>query len=775
MNNHDENKKYFKSTFKVFHAPDNTAKEVLNMAKKLNQEDSTKNTIQKTVNYQAESVPHHNFGKWIAVACACVLIVGSGVYFNNLNSENVSNQLEDNDMSIGLSTQVDTVEDITYTNFIGKFNPTGDIAISYQYKDENNNIIQNLEKSKLTSNEIDLINNAIDLNTCTKIDENTFYEHNPKYNEDLLNSDINLDNASIEFTDGNKLFNIYIVNDVMVITYFTSNDETRLYNGYYSIEDTRLLDTIRDILSGASNNGGSLIQYSPNIDTATAEIIHCDGDTIYTELSTNSLISINNVVGNTIIWSEMSKQDYQEWTSKSYNDYISVKVQHNNDGRETEYLIYQHCVIMLEDDYIGISTAITGNQFGTILNIISNVPILNDINFILNDLIPNSVAITDKNGTLTEYSATENYDLSEINDILQAQEWSLEPTQERNQENAIIFCTDYTYNQDDNNIFIGNTSYVVLYQDSSLAIINDNGGGTLYSKNGSELYDTIYNTLKNMQYVEFKTLSNEDNSQQVATLFGAVEIPINSTVYYSTSSDDLHYNIEMEHYTNGLEFNGTLNAQAIQKINELSNITLWTKTDEPPYAGQSVIFINLNDSYSGYGCSFAIYDNGIAITYEDNTEEYYIVDNNLIQQLISVIDEYAEPNTFRTDSHNLFGIIPMDENTTINGVIDYYYTGRENNACILNYLDLLKINELSCYNTWQKLNSNPITQDFSYQTAVSLKNDNYSIQILDTTIIVTYPDGTVEYYSTMETCGTFTFAQRVLYIIDERSKTQIID
>lgn len=778
MNNHDENKKYFKSTFKVFHAPDNTAKEVLDMAKKLNQEDNT-NSNQDMISYQVESVSHHNFGKWIAVTSACVLIVGSGVYFNNLGSENVSSKIGDSSVSLGLSTQVDdklfgrfdmpskvtakllahssensdiisyltaqdltklnplinyqnwielstypaefdndvmypyfaeldfqtndgeyirleiidqyvliyhtdenyehysnveyyqydfnndisffetfkqllennatqqvdNVQNSTNTKFMGMFNASN-ITISYQQKDKNNYTINDLSKSNISANDVDLINSAIDLNTCTEIDENTFREHNPKYNENLLNSDINLDNASIKFTDGNKLFNIYIVNDVMVITHFTSNGEIRLYDGYYLIENTTLLDTIRDILP------------------------------------TNS-----------------------------------------------------------------------------------NVPILNDINVILNDLIPNSVAIIDENGTLTECSATENYDLSEINDILQAQEWTVQPVQEGNQESAIIFCTDYTYNQDDNNIFIENTSYAVLYQDGSLYVNNNNTRGMVYSQNGSQLYNTIYDKLINMQ--------NEYTFQQTTTLFGVVEIPTNATVYYSTSSDDLHYNSEKEHYTDEIEFSGTLNAQAIQKINELSNTTLWTKIDEPPYAGQSVICINLNDSYSGYGCSFAMYDNGIAITYEDNTEEYYIVDNNLIQQIISVIDEYAEPTTFRTDSHNLFGIIPMDESTSFNAVISSS-TGGES-ACILNYFDLLKINELSCYNMWQQLTDNPISQDFYYETCVSLKNDNYSIQILDTTIIVTYPDGTVEYYSTMETCGTDTFAQSVQSLVYERSQTQIID
>lgn len=778
MNNHDENKKYFKSTFEVFHAPDNTAKEVLDMAKKLNQEGNTnsiKNTIQETVNYQAESISHHNFGRWVAVACACVLIVGSGVYFNSLGSGNVTNPIENNSILLGQSNQVDTIENITYTNFMGMFNPTGDIAISYQCKDENNNTIQNFEKSELTSSEVDLINSAIDLNTCTKIDENIFLEHNPKYNEDLLNSDINLDNVSIKFEDDNNLFNIYIVNDVMVITYFTSNDETRLYDGYYSIEGTNLLYTIRDILSGT--NGGSLIQYSPNVDTAQAEIIHFDGDTTYAELSTDDLASINSIVGNTIIWNEMSKQDYQEWTSKSHNDYISIKIQHNNDGRETEYLIYQYCVIMLEDNNISISTAITSDQFGTILSMISNVPILNNINIILNDLIPNSLAITDENGTLTEYSAPENHDLSAINDILQAQDWSLEPVQERSQENAIVFCTDYTYNQDDNNIFIGSTSYAVLYQDGSLAILNDNGGSTLYSKSGSELYDTIYNKLRNMQYIEFKTLSNEDNSQQVTMLFGAVKIPNNASIYYDDITNNcLNYNTDFNHYTTGKEFYGVLNKQAIQKLNELSNKTLWTKIDEAPYASFRyrirINEVNDDNNYRGYGCSLDIYDDKIAITQEDGTEEYYIIGDDLAKEMISIIDEYIEPTNFLPDNSNLFGTIPMDENTTANAINYHSKDSEGESGCNLTYMDLIKINAWSCYDTWTKLSSDPIGQDFSYENAITIQFDNYSVQILDTFVIVTTTDDTVEYYSTNETCGTDTFAQRVSTLVNEKSLPQ---
>ena len=73
MNNHDENKKYFKSTFEVFHAPNDTAKEVLSMAKKLNDNENTKKNItQEVVTTQAERVSHIGFGKWIAVACVGV-------------------------------------------------------------------------------------------------------------------------------------------------------------------------------------------------------------------------------------------------------------------------------------------------------------------------------------------------------------------------------------------------------------------------------------------------------------------------------------------------------------------------------------------------------------------------------------------------------------------------------------------------------------------------------------------------------------------------------
>lgn len=260
MNNHDENKKYFKSTFEVFHAPNDTAKEVLSMAKKLNDNENTKKNItQEVVTTQAERVSHIGFGKWIAVACVGVLAIGSGAYLYSVNNKNievgtdvdtynneiavVTDDFKSQKAVVGESNDTSNSNSPKYNNFLGKFNDVQNINISYERNDDSMDIVTHYPSHELTSQEVDLLNSNLNLSNCATISEEEFLNNNPKFNESLLDE---YSSASIMFTMQDKQVVIFIINDNIDITYYSSNGSAS--KEYYSIENTNLLDTIVNIL-----------------------------------------------------------------------------------------------------------------------------------------------------------------------------------------------------------------------------------------------------------------------------------------------------------------------------------------------------------------------------------------------------------------------------------------------------------------------------------------------------------------------------------------------
>lgn len=260
MNNHDENKKYFKSTFEVFHAPNDTAKEVLSMAKKLNDNENTKKNItQEVVTTQAERVSHIGFGKWIAVACVGVLAIGSGAYLYSVNNKNievgtdvdtynneiavVTDDFKSQKAVVGESNDTSNSNSPKYNNFLGKFNDVQNINISYERNDDSMDIVTHYPSHELTSQEVDLLNSNLNLSNCATISEEEFLNNNPKFNESLLDE---YSSASIMFTMQDKQVVIFIINDNIDITYYSSDGSAS--KEYYSIENTNLLDTIVNIL-----------------------------------------------------------------------------------------------------------------------------------------------------------------------------------------------------------------------------------------------------------------------------------------------------------------------------------------------------------------------------------------------------------------------------------------------------------------------------------------------------------------------------------------------
>lgn len=260
MNNHDENKKYFKSTFEVFHAPNDTAKEVLSMAKKLNDNENTKKNItQEVVTTQAERVSHIGFGKWIAVACVGVLAIGSGAYLYSVNNKNievgtdvdtynneiavVTDDFKSQKVVVGESNDTSNSNSPKYNNFLGKFNDVQNINISYERNDDSMDIVTHYPNHELTSKEVDLLNSNLNLSNCATISEEEFLNNNPKFNESLLDE---YSSASIMFTMQDKQVVIFIINDNIDITYYSSDGSAS--KEYYSIENTNLLDTIVNIL-----------------------------------------------------------------------------------------------------------------------------------------------------------------------------------------------------------------------------------------------------------------------------------------------------------------------------------------------------------------------------------------------------------------------------------------------------------------------------------------------------------------------------------------------
>lgn len=260
MNNHDENKKYFKSTFEVFHAPNDTAKEVLSMAKKLNDNENTKKNItQEVVTTQAERVSHIGFGKWIAVACVGVLAIGSGAYLYSVNNKNievgtdvdtynneiavVTDDFKSQKVVVGESNDTSNSNSPKYNNFLGKFNDVQNINISYERNDDSMDIVTHYPSHELTSQEVDLLNSNLNLSNCATISEEEFLNNNPKFNESLLDE---YSSASIMFTMQDKQVVIFIINDNIDITYYSSDGSAS--KEYYSIENTNLLDTIVNIL-----------------------------------------------------------------------------------------------------------------------------------------------------------------------------------------------------------------------------------------------------------------------------------------------------------------------------------------------------------------------------------------------------------------------------------------------------------------------------------------------------------------------------------------------
>lgn len=257
MNNHDENRNYFRDTFKVFHAPKDITKEVLSMAKSLNDTDYNNQVVQEGVTTNTKK---NLLAKCFAVACALTIVVGSGIYLHS-----ITNRVEVGSNTTGSieTTTQETVQDdpqnaivvgssdngsnIKYDNFMGTFYDVENLSVSYEHRNDDMGVTSSSITNTLTSKEVELINQAIDLATCTSSNEETFNDNNPKYDEELIDMGISLDSASITFDSTGTHVIVYIIDKNIAIYYYDGDSLTT--TDYYTTNDTKLLNTISDIVS----------------------------------------------------------------------------------------------------------------------------------------------------------------------------------------------------------------------------------------------------------------------------------------------------------------------------------------------------------------------------------------------------------------------------------------------------------------------------------------------------------------------------------------------
>ena len=245
MNN---NKQYFKKTFEVIQAPQNLTKEVLNMAKNLNQDNMDSDNLMVTTSVEVKS---NRFSfKSVAVVISCMAIVGGSIFaLNSIEQGNilVSTQPQNDSNIIGQSS---TVEQLSNDNLWGMFNvsSSSEISISYVYS-EDNSVWQTCTS---TTTDFNLLN-ILDSSDLSKIDEETF-----SYKLENGKNNLTSDNKNfifiINFTDVNNQFiNMYISSGVVSIDYYNSIDDFENKSPfnweYYQFNDIEIFNQIFNTLA----------------------------------------------------------------------------------------------------------------------------------------------------------------------------------------------------------------------------------------------------------------------------------------------------------------------------------------------------------------------------------------------------------------------------------------------------------------------------------------------------------------------------------------------
>lgn len=247
----NKNKQYFKKTFEVIQAPQNLTKEVINMAKNLNQNNTDSDNLMVTTSVEVKS---NRFSfKNVAVVISCIAIVGGSIFaLNSIEQGNilVSTQPQNDSNIIGQSSTVEQDN-----NLWGMFNisSSSEINISYVYS-EDNSVWQTCTS---TTADLNLLN-VLDSSDLSKIDEETF-SYTLENGKNNLNGDNNNYMFIINFTDVNNQFiNMYISSGVVSIDYYNSVDDFENkspYNWeYYQFNDIEIFNQIFNTLAENLDN-----------------------------------------------------------------------------------------------------------------------------------------------------------------------------------------------------------------------------------------------------------------------------------------------------------------------------------------------------------------------------------------------------------------------------------------------------------------------------------------------------------------------------------------
>lgn len=250
----NKNKRYFKRTFNIIHAPDNLAQEVLNMAKNLDNKEFQNDTINTNKKMVTTAVDVKSYGfkfRGLAIAFCCVAIVGGSMLV--LGSINQSSDIVSSSNGNGIGTSHTFKTNMKY-NLFGIFDVSSDVSMDYECKSVGHTTWNIFKKSILTDDDVKTLNDNYNV-VWSVIDEETYLQHNYKYTDNEINA---TQKCGIQFeTVDNEYINIFMIDGVMQVSYYESGGVNLKNMNYYQCNDmdtfNSLLDTIKDITSDGDN------------------------------------------------------------------------------------------------------------------------------------------------------------------------------------------------------------------------------------------------------------------------------------------------------------------------------------------------------------------------------------------------------------------------------------------------------------------------------------------------------------------------------------------
>lgn len=279
-----------------------------------------------------------------------------------------------------------------------------------------------------------------------------------------------------------------------------------------------------------------IFEYSPN-DTAIAEYLWVgENSKVYDGLSTIDLDKFNQFNSNKVIWTDISKDNFDEIVNKPYNDYLVLTI-YNDDNVETKYYITQYSVLKEENQDEVINRFIwTGANDDLKNNINSylknNYDITNDYSNILSILKDKSselkyVAQFNNYSTMELLSGEINQDIIiQIYEMLNSHEYTVDnglSILDDTEENIIISnkefslssigvelnseSTTYTIQSDGKIIFTKpNDENMPNSMPIDYYVLNPNDGSNLYH----DICDLIDNNIQNCETETEVNLNSTD-------------------------------------------------------------------------------------------------------------------------------------------------------------------------------------------------------------------------------------------------------------------------